>query len=65
MGYEVKIQKVERPTNRSFYVTLPSTLADAMNIAKGEAFEWTVENKNTLVLSRKKQTRSRKTRHSA
>ena len=52
MGYKVKIQKVERPTNRSFYVTLPSALADAIELDKGEEFEWLVEDKNTLILSR-------------
>ncbi len=52
MGYKTKIQKVERPTNQSYYVNLPSTLAQAMNIEKGEEFEWTIEDKNTLLLKR-------------
>ncbi len=26
MGYKTKIQKVERPTNQSYYVNLPSAL---------------------------------------
>ena len=39
MGYLTKIQKVERPTNQSFYVNLPSALAQAMGIEKGESFE--------------------------
>ena len=54
MGYRVKIQKVERPTNRSFYVNLPVAVAEALNIDKGEDFEWLIEDKNTLVLSRVK-----------
>ena len=54
MGYPVKIQKVERPTNRSYYVNLPASIADAMQVDKGEAFEWWIENKNVLVLSRLK-----------
>ena len=36
MGYPVKLQKVERPTNRSFYVNLPAALADAIELVKGE-----------------------------
>ena len=52
MGYVTKIQKVERPTNQSFYVNLPSALAQAMNIEKGEKFEWLIENKNLLLLQR-------------
>ena len=59
MGYEVKIQKVDRPTNRSFYVNLPAAVADALNVKKAEVFEWTIENKNILVLSRKKKANSR------
>lgn len=52
MGYPVKIQKVERPTNKSFYVNFPVALADAIGIQKGEDFEWWVEDKNTLVFKR-------------
>jgi len=54
MGYLTKIQKVERPTNQSFYVNLPSALAQSMDIEKGEEFEWAIENKNLLILQRVK-----------
>ena len=54
MGYPVKIQKVQRPTNRSYYVNLPVTLAEALEVQKGESFEWLLENKNTLILQRLK-----------
>jgi hypothetical protein len=60
MGYKVKIQKVERPTNRSFYVNLPTALADAAAVQKAEQFEWTIEDKNTFVLSRCKKLPPRK-----
>jgi len=60
MGYRVKLQKVERPTNRSFYVNLPVAVAEALNVEKGEDFEWVIEDKNTLVLSRVKTKRMRK-----
>ena len=60
MGYRVKIQKVERPTNRSFYVNLPVAVAEALNVDKGEDFEWLIEDKNTLVLSRVKRKKMRK-----
>jgi hypothetical protein len=53
MGYLVKVQKVDRPTNRSYYLNLPVVLAEALKVAKGEQWEWLVEDKNTLVLSRK------------
>ena len=52
MGYRVKLQKVERPTNRSFYLNFPVALAEAMSVEKGEEFEWLVEDQNTLVLRR-------------
>jgi hypothetical protein len=52
MGYPVKIQKVERPTNRSYYVNFPVALAEAIGLEKGEDLEWLLEDKNTLVLRR-------------
>jgi hypothetical protein len=60
MGYLVKIQKVDRPTNRSFYVNLPVVVAEALSIAKGEEFQWTIEDKNTLVLARRNPQKMRK-----
>ena len=36
MGYNVKIQKVERPTNTSFYVNFPAAIAEAAEVHKGE-----------------------------
>jgi hypothetical protein len=52
MGYPVKIQKVERPTNRSYYVNFPVALAQAIGLEKAENFEWWIEDKNTLILQR-------------
>jgi hypothetical protein len=46
------VQKVERPTNRSYYLNLPVVLAEAMEIAKGEQMVWLIEDKNTLILCR-------------
>ncbi len=60
MGYRIKVQKVERPTNRSYYVNLPVVLAEAMNVQKGDELEWFLEDKNTLVLTR---VRKEKARH--
>ena len=54
MGYPVKLQKVDRPTNRSYYVNLPVAVAEAIEAGKGETFEWVIEDKNTLVLRRQK-----------
>jgi hypothetical protein len=54
MGYLIKVQKVERPTNRSYYVNLPVVLAETIDLQKGEPWAWSMEDKNTLVLSRVK-----------
>lgn len=60
MGYVIKVQKVDRPTNRSYYLNLPVVLAEALDLSKGEQWEWFVEDKNTLVLSRKNKKMPRK-----
>jgi hypothetical protein len=52
MGYKVKIQKVERPTNNSFYINFPLAIAESVKVEKGEEFEWFVEDRNTFVLKR-------------
>ena len=54
MGYRVKIQKVERPSNRSFYLNFPMVLAEALDVKKGEVFEWSVQDRNTLIVKRMK-----------
>lgn len=54
MGYEVKIQKVDRGATKSFYVNLPAALAEAAGIVKGEAWEWSIEDLNTFVFQRSK-----------
>jgi len=52
MGFKTKIQRVDRPTNQSFYVIMPSPLAQAFELDKGEEFEWIIEDKNLLLLKR-------------
>ncbi len=52
MGYKIKIQKVSRPTNNSFYVNFPAAIAEAIEVEKGEVFEWFIEDKNTLIFKR-------------
>lgn len=58
MGYNVKIQKVERPTNTSFYVNFPAAIAEATEVQKGETMEWFVEDRNTFILKRVRSRRS-------
>jgi hypothetical protein len=54
MGYKIKVQKVDRPTNRSFYVNMPVVLAETLGISKGEEWQWSVKDQNTLIFSRVK-----------
>ena len=54
MGFVTKIQRVDRPTNQSFYVIMPTALAQAFDLDKGEEFEWIIEDKNLLLLKRSK-----------
>ena len=63
MGYKVKLQKVSRPTNNTFFVTVPVVLVDTMEFVKDEEFEWLLEDKNTLVLHRKNPQGKRKFRN--
>jgi len=62
MGYAIKVQRVDRPTNRSYYLNLPMVLAQTLGVSKGEVWEWTVEDKNTLRLSRVKRLAPRRLR---
>ena len=55
MGYNVKIQRVERGNTKSFYVNFPAAVAEAANLEKGEEMEWVIEDRNTFVLKRIKQ----------
>jgi len=52
MASIVRVQRVDRASSRSFYVNLPAVLADVLEVRKGEAFEWILEDKNTLVFRR-------------
>ena len=61
-GCQIKVQKVERPTNRSYYLNLPVVLAEAMEIAKGEQMVWLIEDKNTLLLCRTQRKPARRLR---
>lgn len=52
MGYKVKLQKIDRPTNKSFMISIPVVMAETLELEKGEELEWLIEDKNTMVLRR-------------
>ena len=54
MGHQIKIQRVERGTMKSYYVNFPAALAEAAQMEKGEALEWLVEDRNAFLLRRVK-----------
>ena len=61
MGYKVKLQKISRPTNKSFFVSIPVVIVESMELEKGEVLEWIMEDKNNIILSRVNQRNLRKT----
>lgn len=52
MGYQTKVQLINRKTSDQFYINFPSALAHAMEFAKGETVEWIVADKGNLILTR-------------
>jgi antitoxin component of MazEF toxin-antitoxin module len=52
MGYPTKVQLIERKDSQQFYINLPAPIAQAMGFTKGELVEWTVADKQHLILAR-------------
>jgi len=53
MGYLSKVQVIERANQtRQFYLICPAPLAEALELEKGEAIEWVVQDRATLLLRR-------------
>jgi len=52
MGYPTKIQLIKRSKSEQWYINLPSALAQAMEFERGEMVEWTIEDKQKLILKR-------------
>jgi hypothetical protein len=52
MGYPTKVQLIDRRDSQQFYINFPAPIAQAMEFTKGEVVEWTVADKQHLILSR-------------
>jgi hypothetical protein len=53
MGYLSKVQLIERANKtRQFYLICPATLAEALELEKGEPIEWIVQDRLTLTVKR-------------
>lgn len=52
MGSITKLQVIQRGSSRQFYFICPAPLAEALELEKGEEFEWVVKDSHTLLLKR-------------
>ena len=52
MGFPTKVQLIKRKASEQWYINFPSALAQAMEFARGETVEWSVEDKSLLALRR-------------
>lgn len=52
MGYPTTIQLIARSKGNQWYVNFPGALAKALDFEKGEVVEWTIQDRNRLVLIR-------------
>ncbi len=54
MGFPTKVQLIQRKESQQWYINFPSAVAQAMEFQRGEIVEWIVEDKNRLLLRRRK-----------
>ena len=52
MGYPTKVQLISRKQSEQWYINFPSAVAQAMEFDRGEIVEWSIEDKENLVLHR-------------
>jgi len=62
MGYPTTIQLIDRKKTEQWYVNFPAAVARALDFAKGEVVEWTIETRSRLILKRKPKKRRAKRR---
>lgn len=48
------LPKIDRKTNKSYYINFPSAIAESINLEKGEELEWFIEGRNCFVIKRVK-----------
>jgi len=60
MGYITKVQVIERANNtRQYYFICPAPLAQAMEFQKGEDIDWSIEDRDTVMIRRVQKTESK------
>jgi hypothetical protein len=65
MGFPTQVQLIQRKDSQQWYINFPSAVAQAMEFSRGEVVEWIVEDKNRLLLRRRKVSAAmlKKTKH--
>lgn len=54
MGYPTKVQQIRRRQGTDqWYINFPTPVAEAMDFQKGEVVEWTIADKQHLILARR------------
>jgi len=53
MAYSTKMQSIKRKDSEQFYVNFPMQAARMLEFSAGEQVEWSIEDRETLVLVRK------------
>ena len=52
MGFQTKVQLIQRHDSEQWYVNFPAQVARAMDFVRGEAVEWHIEDRSLLALRR-------------
>ena len=65
MGYPTKVQLIRRKGSEQWYINFPAALAQAMDFAKGEVVEWSVQGRTTLTLRRMEAQKAKRPEHGA
>lgn len=52
MPFPTKVQLIQRQTSEQWYINFPSAVAQMMDFRKGEVVQWSIHDRQTLVLQR-------------
>lgn len=52
MGYPTKVQLIKRKNSEQWYINFPSAIAHAMDFEPSELVEWSIEDRENLLLHR-------------
>lgn len=52
MGFSTKVQSIKRKDSEQFYVGFPMQAARMLDLTAGELVEWSIEDRETLILQR-------------